>query len=170
MGEFLRCSTLDDAWFFLNQAKGLPNVPSTRALQQRYIHACILFSWMALEDMTDYAIENRVKGKVSTTVRPKALRARLDLALQAIGETPVEVGAYSKARKPRNQLTHPTQAGVRGLEYRLEDARYVFDFCSSLITRLFNGQVIWGTETPTAMYSISAKALREKMRLLATRG
>ena len=115
--------------------------------------------------MTDYAIENRNKGKVSTTARPNALRARLDLALQAIGETPVEAGAYSKARKPRNQLTHPTQAGVQGLEYRLEDARYVFDFCSSVIARLFNGKVMWGTETPT-----SAKAVRENMRSLVAWG
>jgi hypothetical protein len=165
MGEFYRCDTLDDAWFFLNQAKGLPNVPSARALQQRYIHACILFSWMALEDMTDYAIENRIKGKVLSTVRQKTLRTKLDLTLQAIGETPIEVGAYPKARKPRNQLTHPTQAGVRGLEYKLEDARCVFDFCSGLIARLFNGQVIWGTETPT-----SAKARQENVRLLATQG
>lgn len=163
MGWLLRCSTLDDAWFFLNQAKGLPNVPSARALQQRYIHACILFSWMALEDSTDYAIKNRIKGKISATVRPKALRARLDLALQAIGETPVEAGAYSKARKPRNQLTHATQAGVQGVEYRLEDARSIFDFCSSVITRLFNGHVIWGTETPT-----SAKALQENVRSRAS--
>jgi hypothetical protein len=163
MGEFLRCSTLDDAWFFLNQAKGLPNVPSARALQQRYIHACVLFSWMALEDSTDYAIKNRIKGKISATVRPKALRARLDLALQAIGETPVEVGPYSKARKRRNQLTHPIQAGVQNLEYRLEDACYVLDFCSSVIARPFNGQVIWGTETPT-----SAKALRENVRSRAS--
>jgi hypothetical protein len=159
MGEFYCCDTLDDAWFFLNQAKGLPNVPSTRALQQRCIHACILFSWMALEDMTDYAIGNRIMGNVSATARSKALRARLDLALQAIGETPVESEAYTKARKPRNQLTHPTQAGVRALEYRLEDARCVFGFCSSLIGRLFNGQVIWGTETLT-----SVKALREDTR------
>lgn len=162
MGWFYRCDTLDDAWFFLNQAKGLPNVPSARALQQRYIHACIVFSWMALEDMTDFAIGNRM-SKIQATVRPKAVRTKLDLALQTIGEAPVEVRAYSKARKPRNQLTHPTKAGVRGLGYGLEDACYVLDFCSSVIGRLFNGQVIWGTETPT-----SAKALRENMRSRAT--
>jgi len=163
MGYFYRCDTLDDACFFLNQAKGLPNVPSARALQQRYIHACILFSWMALEDMTDFAIGNKIKSEVSGTVRAKALRAKLDLALPAIGETPVEEGAYSKARKPRNQLTHPTKAGVRVLGYTLEDACYVFGFCSSLIARLFNGQVIWGTETLT-----SAETLRENVRSRAT--
>ena len=163
MGYFYRCDTLDDACFFLNQAKGLPNVPSARALEQRYIHACILFSWMALEDMTDFAIGNRIKGKVSSTVRPKDLRTKLDLALQAMGETPVEERAYLKARKPRNQLTHPTKAGVRVLGYTLEGACYVFDFCSSLIARLFNGQVIWGIEKTT-----SAEALRENMRSRGT--
>jgi hypothetical protein len=114
---------------------------------------------MALEDATDYAIKYEIRGKVSARVPPRALRARVDFALEAIGVGPVEVGAYTKARKPRNQLAHPTQAGVQGLEYRLEDACYVFDFCSGVIARLFNGHVIWGNETPT-----SAKALRENIR------
>jgi hypothetical protein len=67
---------------------------------------------------TVFAIGSRTKGRVSSAVRRMALRTKLDRALRAVGETPVEAGAYSKARQPRNQLAHPTQVKLKAASQR----------------------------------------------------
>ena len=58
MSRLTYCPTLDDAYFFLNQSKSLSGTPSIKPLQQRYIRACILHSWIALEEMLDSARVN----------------------------------------------------------------------------------------------------------------
>lgn len=155
------CSLLDDAIFFVNQATGLPDVPSSQPLRDRYTRASILFSWIALEEMLDYAIEEQ---GLWATAPAKPLRSRLDFALQAIGRPPVEAEAFSAARKLRNRLTHPVINGKVEVA-SLEDARRVFDFCSGEIKSLFRHEVRWGLDDSSA-----ATIFRENVRLLADHG
>jgi hypothetical protein len=86
------CTILDDANFFINQAKGLPVVPSTNPLRDRYIRMGILCSWIALEEVLEVSIEEK---DLARPARQIPLRDRLDLALTALGREPVEVGAFN---------------------------------------------------------------------------
>lgn len=155
------CSLLDDAIFFVNHAKGLPDVPSSQPLRHRYTRASILFSWIALEEMLDYAIEEQ---GLLAAAPPKPLRSRLDFALHAIGRPAVEAEAFSTARKLRNRLTHPVING-KAAGASIEDARKVFDFCSRAIKSLFTHEVRWGLDD-----SSTATIFRENVRLLADHG
>lgn len=161
MSVIYYCSLLDDAIFFVDQAKGLPDVPSTQALRDRYARASILFSWIALEEMLDCAIEER---GLSPAALPKRLRSRLDFALHAIGRPPVEPESYSTARKLRNRLTHSV-INEKAARASIDEARQVFDFCSRTIKDLFKHQVRWGLEPGS-----SETIFRENVRLLADLG
>ena len=155
------CSILDDAHFFLNQAQGLPDVPSSRPLRDRYIRACILFSWIALEEMLDYAIQERGLSKGAP---PTPLRKRLDFTLKAGGQPSVDAVSFSATRRTRNEITHPIIYG-KLVVVAFRDARNAFDFCSRTIQILFSKhEVAWGLEK-----SPSAKTVRENVRLSAGR-
>jgi hypothetical protein len=129
------CPILDDANFFINQAKGLPVVPSASPLRDRYIRMGILCSWIALEEMLEISIEEQ---GLSRAARRMPLRDRLDLALTTLGRDPLEGRAFMEAREVRNHLTHPH---ANGQPASLEEAASVFDFCFGTIKNLFRNEV-----------------------------
>lgn len=129
------CTILDDANFFINQAKGLPVVPSANPLRDRYIRMGILCSWIALEEMLAVSIEEQGLSKAARRV---SLRNRLDLALRTLRKASLDGDAFVQARAVRNCLTHP-----RGDEQpaSLKEAVGVFNFCFGAIRDLFLNEV-----------------------------
>lgn len=76
MSVLYRFTTLDDAWAFLLEAKGLPAVTTSRPRVQRCVRACILISWIALEESLDYAVdlwkrEGRTLGPLPRHLKPR---------------------------------------------------------------------------------------------------
>ena len=57
MSLIYRFAPLDDAYALLLEARGLPTVPTAARRAQRCVRACILLSWIALEESLDHAIE-----------------------------------------------------------------------------------------------------------------
>lgn len=135
MGVFYYYTILDDANFFIDQAKGLPTVPSSNPLRDRNIRMSILCSWIALEEVLEFTIEEQDLQK---SAPPKPLRNRLDFVLRAMGRTPVEYQVFMEARKLRNDITHPSED--RQL-VSLEEAICTFDFCFGVIKNLSRYEV-----------------------------
>ena len=133
MSRLTYVTTLDDAYFFLNQSKGLPKIPSVKPLQQRLARACILHSWIALEEMLDYAIEDlRKQGKMKEPpARP--LSEKLKAVLSARGSLALDMKDFSVARKVRNILVHPTPNKSEDHFLTLEQASSVFNYCLTTI-------------------------------------
>ncbi|MGH2639800.1 MAG: hypothetical protein ACRDF4_11080 [Rhabdochlamydiaceae bacterium] len=129
MTAFYCYTILDDANFFINHAKTLPTVPSANPLRARYIRAGVLCSWIALEEVLEFAIEEHDLSKAAPS---KPLRNRLDFVLQSLGRKPVEPQAFMEARKLRNDITHPSDRESASLE----EAMKTFDFCFSAIKNL----------------------------------
>ena len=68
-------TTLDDAQWFLNQAKGLPEIASAKSRRERYVRACVVLSWIALEESLDIAIKILHRQSTLTDDVPLAIIA-----------------------------------------------------------------------------------------------
>src|SRR5258706_10608223 len=98
--------TLNDACWFLNQAKGLPEIPKTQQLTSRYLRATVISSWVALEQMLIAAVREYVaQGKLVRSSIPKRLRDKLEHVLAVQGKT-LDRSDFQKYRDLRNDITH----------------------------------------------------------------
>jgi hypothetical protein len=136
MSVIYRFTTLDDAYAFLLEAKGLPEVASARPRMQRCVRACILLSWIALEEGLDEALdlwnrEGRALGPL-----PGPLKPRLSAVLAALSRPPIDDSAFTTLRTMRNGLTHP-RASVDEPELAVQQAEKTFDFCLATLRVLF---------------------------------
>ncbi len=77
---------LNDAYWFLRQVEGLPNVPTSKQLTLRYLRATAVFSWVALEQMLNAVVDDYVaQGKVARLSVPERLRDKLEYVLAING-------------------------------------------------------------------------------------
>jgi hypothetical protein len=136
MSLIYRFTPLDDAYALLVEAKGLPNVATATRRLQRCVRACILLSWIALEEGLDHAVElwNR-KGR-NLGPLPGPLKRRLSTVLAAVSRPPIDDVEFTTLRKIRNDLTHP-RATVDEPELAVENAERTFEFCVATIRALF---------------------------------
>lgn len=107
MGCFRRYFTLDDAEAFLVEAKGLPAVPSANVRMRKCLRACILLSWVALEDGLDSAIDDWGNKRQTFNTLPSQLKQRIIAVLSAVSTHEMDDLEFNRLRKIRNQLTHP---------------------------------------------------------------
>ena len=98
-----RFTSLDDAFFFLNQSKGMSDIPSSRPLRQRYIRACILFSWLSLEEVLEYVIRQKEKEGTLKHPVPTRLGDKLQFVLHALRKSHSS-DEFQTLRKIRNRL------------------------------------------------------------------
>ncbi len=133
-------TTLDDAHWFLNQAKGLPDIASAKSLRERYVRACVVLSWIALEESLDAAIKILRRQSTLTDDVPQRLRDRLQLVMRTVGHGNLDSGAFKRARTPRNELVHP-KTGRSEPSLSVEQAARVFDYCENSIRTFFPHQI-----------------------------
>lgn len=139
-------TTLDDAFFFLNQLKAMtPAIPSSRPLQQRYIRACILFSWLALEEALDVVTKQKYMQAKLAGPLPRQLGDKLEVVLHALGK-PHSPDEFMTLRKVRNDLVHPNLQTDEATLLTQDQAARAFGYCSKTIQRLcpVGVEVVWG--------------------------
>lgn len=127
---------LNDAYYYLNQCKGLPDIPSSEPLRQRNLRTCVLFCWIAVEEMLHYSAIELLRRKVLTAMPVGKLSARLTQVLESKGAAPINIEEFRNARQVRNSLAHPTSAGATDVSLTLGQTEKVFDYCLALITLL----------------------------------
>jgi hypothetical protein len=120
-------TSLDDASFFLNQVKGLPQIRTAKRTREAFVRACVVLSWVAIEEGLHTAAELlRRKGQLKGEV-PGRLRGRLKFVLQQTGSA-WDDRKFREARELRNRAVHPT--GPKGEPpLTLREAELVFDYC-----------------------------------------
>jgi hypothetical protein len=126
---------LDDAHAFLMEAKGLPAIPSASERLRLCLRACILLSWVGLEDGLDCAVEGwGARGRTLRSL-PTRLKLRLLAFLLPLSEPPLVDAEFDRLRKLRNLIAHP-----RGKEssprLTLKDAEQTFQFCLKILRAL----------------------------------
>src|ERR1039457_4805522 len=107
MSTFRRYLTLDDAEAFLTEAKGLPAISSANVRLRKCLRACVLLSWVALEDGLDSAIEDWGKRHKKFDALPLQLKQRIYTVLSVVSTHKMDDLEFNRLRKIRNQLTHP---------------------------------------------------------------
>jgi len=123
--------TLNDASWFLNQAKASLDIPENRQLKLRYLRASVLFCWVALEQMLDSAIEEYVvQGKLLSSSVPRRLRDKLDYVLAVNGRI-LGRSDFKKYRELRNDITHDDTV------FCISDVEGAFDFCLETIRAFY---------------------------------
>ena len=136
MSMIYRFTTLDDAYAFLLEAKGLPDVGTAKLRIQRCVRACILLSWVALEEALNRSIEHWNQEGRAFGPLPGSLKPRLSAVLAVVSRPPINEVEFTRLRKIRNALTHP-RATVDEPELAVEKAEETFDLCVSTVRALF---------------------------------
>jgi hypothetical protein len=119
---------LDDAIAFMREAKGLPSIATAAERMRRCVRACILLSWVALEDGIESSIEDWSKKGQVFGILPTTLKARLSAVLLATSGTALDESQFTRLRKIRNELTHP-KSNAKPLDLNYETAEQTFQFC-----------------------------------------
>lgn len=132
MGFFYQFTTLNDAFAFLLEAKGLPDVASVQKRRQRTVRACILLSWIAVEDCLDVAIEDWRKTRKAFGPFKGSLQQRVSAVVQALKRNQIDEVQFAELRSIRNQLTHP-KASAQEPQLTLDQAEITFGFCMATI-------------------------------------
>lgn len=141
MARTIGVTTLDDAHGFRLEAKGLPTVPSAFARNQRSLRACILLSWVAVEDGLDIAIKLWEEKRQVFGPLPSSLKQKIDAVLQTVHRSPVDEAQYRVLRRIRNDLTHP-KASKADTHLTLQNAEVTFQFCCSILRELLPYQLL----------------------------
>lgn len=138
MSLIYRFTTLDDAHAFLLEARGLPGIATAALRAKRCVRACILLSWVALEEGTDHAVELWKQQGRTFGLLPTALKPRLSAVLARLSRPPIDDVAFATLRKIRNELTHPrvllgepdltVEQGEKTLSFCITAVRAVFPF------------------------------------------
>ena len=131
MGLTIYSLALNDACWFLNQAKASLDIPRNRQTTLRYLRATVLFCWVALEQMLDSAIEEYVvQGKLLSASIPKRLRDRLEIALAVNGRM-LDRSDFKQYRDLRNDVAH------NDTEFCMSDVQGSFDVCLETIRAFY---------------------------------
>lgn len=123
---------LDDAHVFLMEAKALPAIPSASERLRRCLRACILLSWVGLEDGLDYAVEGwGARGRTIKTL-PTKLKVRMLAFLLPLAEPSLVDAEFTRLCEIRNRLAQPI--GKEGsLPPTLSEADQTFQFCLRIL-------------------------------------
>jgi hypothetical protein len=140
MTQFYGFTTLNDAWAFLLEARGLPDIKSVHVRKQRCVRACILLSWIALEECLDVGIEDWQKSRQGFGPFSVPLKQRLSAVLAALKRPAIDDAQYNSLRAIRNVLTHP-KATQGEPALTVAQAESTFGFCMSTIRLFLPAQV-----------------------------
>jgi len=123
---------LDDAHAFLMEAKALPAIPSASVRLCRCLRACILLSWVGLEDGLDYAVEGwGARGRTIKTL-PTKLKVRMLAFLLPLSEPSLVDAEFTRLGKIRNRLAQPI-GKEESLPPTLTEAEQTFQFCLRIL-------------------------------------
>lgn len=126
---------LDDAHAFLMEAKGLPAIPSASVRVSRCLRACILLSWVGLENGLDCAAEGWGARGRTLKALPTRLKVRMLAFLLPLAEPSLVDAEFDRLHKIRNQLARP-RTKESSPPPSLAEAEQTFQFCLRILRAL----------------------------------
>ena len=129
-------TTINDAYVFMLEAKGLPETKSGQIRKQRCVRACILISWAAVEGCLEVALELWNEKRSPFGPFPVPLKQRLTTVLKTLRKRNMNGAKYTRLRRIRNELTHP-KPDKAGPKLTVKQAETTFAFCIATIRAFF---------------------------------
>jgi len=138
MASYTRLTTLEDAYFFLNQGSSIPEIASSERNRQRFLRAAILFGWTAVEDGVNGQWTEHAVGKK----RPESLELRVNMLFRHLELSKPDGRAFNSYKRLRNAINHPS-AELPEIKLSDADAGESVRFCYSVLKVLFPDLIIW---------------------------
>lgn len=135
MSTYLRFSTFEDAFYFCNEAKGMPVVASTQDTLQRYLRAAVLLSWIGLEEVVRSCVQDLRSGGHVLSSLPKHLYGQVAYLLSSAGKPMVDRSEYNRFRRLRNDIAHANEWDKQ-LRLEVKDALASFNCCFNIASDL----------------------------------
>ena len=137
MARVTRFTAFEDAFYFFNQAKGLPTVSTSEPMMERYVRVSILLSWIAFEEAVKGSTQMLLqRGKITAPV-PKRPYDRLAFLLSALSKPVPAQSDFMKMRKIRNDIAHANEEKQYAFSYMADDALSTFKFCLDAATSIW---------------------------------
>ena len=134
MAISLRFIAFSDAYYMLNQVKGLPDTISGLEHRNRCITTCILLSWVGVEAAVADELRRLRKQGYSGTL-PTHLRGGVEFLLNR-KNAQLDLENFKKLKKLRNDLTHPTAVLLQPPTEASADAS--FNYCIDLVKAFYS--------------------------------
>ena len=127
---------LTDAYFYLNQSKGLPSIPSAESLRRRYVASCILLSWVAVEAALSHRLTELQRDLPLSPQRSRGLSESLDLVVIR-NRRRLNKEEFKRLRRIRNDIAHP-KGDEKDTDVTVDQASETFRFCAGVIEDLYH--------------------------------
>jgi hypothetical protein len=141
MSRFLHFITLDDSLAFLNELRGLPDIPVSAARRQRLIRSSIILGWVAVEEALDYFIDSYSLGTRADFPTGSKLLQRLEFVARANQKT-INLAELATARRLRNDVTHARDATALTLALTEQNCQFVFETCLATVRAMCRYEIV----------------------------
>jgi hypothetical protein len=132
MYHFVRYFTLEDAYYFLNQVRGLPDIPGSADLRERFMRSAMILSWVAVEEALESIIDSREISSRSDFPKGAKLLQLIDYTAKVNGKV-VGIKELGRARSLRNDVTHARSETAFAAALTEPNCAFVFETCFSAI-------------------------------------
>lgn len=112
--------------------KGLPEIPVSTDLRERYMRSAMILSWVAVEEALESIIsEKQLRSRIDFPTNPKLLQL-IEYVATVNGKT-VLMDELSRARSLRNDVTHARSPNAFAAALNEKNCQLVFQVCLSAI-------------------------------------
>jgi len=132
-------TTIEDAYYYYFQAKGISDTKNGRVIKQRHLRTAILLGWVAVDDAMACWIQ---EAKIVWPRDCKGPRSfpKIRLVFGQLGLPPPDKSEFDLHREIRNEITHPSGSSERALT--LTEVGDALAYCKRLMKTMYPHLVV----------------------------
>jgi hypothetical protein len=132
-------TTIEDAFYYLFQAKGTPDTTQGSAIKQRHLRTAILLGWVGVDDaLAAFAVRENLSWPPDC--RRRALLPRLRFVWNLLDTAALDEAEFNQKRTIRNRIVHPD--GASDVLTTVEQADEALTYCKRLIRVMYPHLVV----------------------------
>src|SRR5258708_8748232 len=130
MAQLIRFSTIEDAYYYFFQAKGMTDTLRGVTVKQRHLRTAVLLGWVAVDDaVAAFALEKKIVWP--RDCRGPALIPRLRFVWNQLNHMAPDVAEFNRRRSVRNGIAHPS--GSEDTSLTVEQVDELLGHCTASI-------------------------------------
>jgi hypothetical protein len=139
MSTLVHFTTIEDAYYYFFEAKGMADTPQGIAVKQRHLRAAVFLGWVAVDDaVAAFAVREHLVWP--RNCRGLSLFPKLRFIWSLLDSAGPDEGQFVRLRAIRNGITHPS--GVADILPTLEEADELLTYCKELIRVMYPHLVV----------------------------
>ena len=139
MSTLTHFTTIEDAYYYFFEGKGMPETPKGVTVKQRQLRAAVLLGWVAVDDaIAAFALQENIVWPQNC--RGLSIFPRLRYIYSRLDSAGPDEGQFARLRAIRNGITHPS--GVAEILLTVEQADELLRYCRGLIRVMYPHLVV----------------------------